>query len=184
MIYFTADTHFGHANVIKLCNRPFENIEAMNEAMVIAWNERVKGNDTVYIVGDMFFRCSDPESILARLKGKKRLIVGNHDGSWMSKVDLSKYFCSVDHFLEISDGVHALTLCHYPLLTWKHEKRSYMIHGHIHADTSSDYFPLIAKRENILNAGADINGFQPITFEELVVNNKIHKKKFAEQSGQ
>ena len=77
MIYFTADTHFGHANAVWMCERPYPDVEVMNEAMIAAWNERVHGNDTVYIVGDMFFRCADPESILKRLKGKKRLIVGN-----------------------------------------------------------------------------------------------------------
>lgn len=178
MIYFTADTHFGHANVLKLCGRPFTDIETMNEAMISAWNERVTGNDTVYIVGDMFFRCREPERILKRLKGKKGLIVGNHDASWMDRVDLNRYFICVDHLLEISDGRHALTLCHYPLLTWKHEKRSYMIHGHIHANTSEDFFPLIARRENLLNAGVDINGFRPVTWEELVENNRIHKQRF------
>ena len=127
MIYYTADTHFGHANVVKMCERPYPDVEAMNEAMIAAWNERVHGNDTIYIIGDMFFRCADPESILKQLKGKKRLIVGNHDGSWMGKVDLSRYFLSVDNFLEISDGAHGLTLCHYPMLTWKHAKRTYMI---------------------------------------------------------
>ena len=91
MIYFTADTHFGHANAVWMCGRPYPDVEVMNEAMIAAWNERVHGNDTVYIVGDMFFRCADPESILRRLKGKKRLIVGNHDGSWMGKVDLNRY---------------------------------------------------------------------------------------------
>ena len=141
MIYYTADTHFGHANVVEMCERPYPDVDAMNEAMVAAWNGRVHGNDTVYIIGDMFFRCADPESILRRLKGKKRLIVGNHDGSWMGKVDLGRYFLSVDNFLEISDGAHGLTLCHYPMLTWKHAKRTYMIHGHIHADTSADSMP-------------------------------------------
>lgn len=130
MIYFTADPHFGHANIVKMCGRPFEDIEEMNEALITAWNNRVSGNDTVYIVGDMFFRCEDAESILKRLKGKKRLIVGNHDGSWVGKVELGRFFISVDHYLEISDGAHALTLCHYPLLTWKHAKKFYMIHGH------------------------------------------------------
>lgn len=61
-------------------------------------------------MGDLFFRCAEPESILKRLRGKKRLIVGNHDGSWMEKIDLNRYFISVDHLLEISDGGHALTL--------------------------------------------------------------------------
>lgn len=52
MIYFTADTHFGHANIIKMCERPFPDVETMNESMIAAWNERVRGNDTVYVVGD------------------------------------------------------------------------------------------------------------------------------------
>ena len=149
MIYFISDTHFGHANIVKMCERPYPDVEAMNEALIAAWNERVHGDDTIYIIGDMFFRCADPESILKRLKGKKRLIVGNHDGSWMGKVDLSRYFLSVDNFLEISDGAHGLTLCHYPMLTWKHAKRTYMIHGHIHADTSADFWPLIQCRDHV-----------------------------------
>jgi len=175
MIYFTADTHFGHANIIKMCERPFSDVETMNESMIAAWNERVRGNDTVYVVGDMFFRCPDPESILKRLKGKKRLIVGNHDSTWMSKVDMGRYFLSVDSFLETSDGAHALTLCHYPMVTWKHTIRSYMIYGHIHADTGADFWPLLRCRENVLNAGVDVNGYRPVTFDELVENNRKFK---------
>ena len=175
MIYFTADAHFGHANIIKMCERPHPDVETMNESMIAAWNERVHGNDTVYIVGDLFFRCADPESILKRLKGKKRLIVGNHDGTWMNKVNLHRYFFSVDNFLETSDGAHALTLCHYPMLTWKHAMRSYMIHGHIHADPKADCWPLLRCRENVLNAGVDVNGYHPVTFDELVENNRKFK---------
>lgn len=130
MVYFTADPHFGHANVIWMCQRPFPDVETMNEALIAAWNSRVKGADTVFIVGDMFFRCADPESILKRLKGKKRLIVGNHDGSWMGKVDLSRYFISVDNYLEFNDGARVITLCHYPMLTWKHAMRSFMVQAY------------------------------------------------------
>lgn len=177
MIFFTADTHFGHANILKLCGRPFDTVEEMNETIIKNWNDRVRGNDTVYIVGDMFFRCSDAEAILKRLRGKKRLIVGNHDSSWIHKVDLKRYFVSVDHLLEMSDGKHMLTLCHYPLLTWKHPQRSYMVHGHMHAETGADFFPLICNRHNLLNAGVDINAFVPVTFEELVENNQKFKTK-------
>jgi len=180
MIYFTADTHFGHENILKLTNRPFDSIEAMNESMIAAWNERVSGNDTVYIVGDLFYRCTEAESILRRLRGRKRLIIGNHDSSWMDQVELSRYFLSVDDMLVTTDGVRQLTLCHYPLLTWKHETRSFMIHGHLHANTDHDFFPLIAARERLLNAGADINGFRPVTFEELVANNEAHKTRWRE----
>ena len=78
MIYFTADTHFDHANIIHFCNRPFATVEEMNETLIANWNRKVHGNDTVYILGDMFFRTSDPESILRQLKGQKHLITGNH----------------------------------------------------------------------------------------------------------
>ena len=178
MYYYIGDAHFGHANILKSCNRPFGSIGEMNEAIIAAWNERITGNDTVFILGDLFFRCSDPETILRRLKGKKRLIVGNHDSSWMGKVDLAQYFVSVDSMLEITDGSRAITLCHYPLLTWKHQLRSYMIHGHIHNNTAADYFPLIAARERLLNAGVDINGFRPVTFEELLENNEAFKTRW------
>lgn len=101
MIFFTADTHFGRGNVIQLCDRPFSSVEEMDETMIQNWNGRVSGNDTVYILGDMFFRNANAQDILKRLKGKKRLIVGNHDGSWMTKFDYAKYFVSVDRCLHI-----------------------------------------------------------------------------------
>lgn len=175
MIYFTADTHFGHENVIRFCDRPFSCAAEMDEVLIKNWNGRVRSHDTVYIVGDMFLHSVNAEQILKRLKGRKRLITGNHDGSWMAALDTAKYFESVDLFLETTDGKRAITLCHYPLLSWKHSARSYMIHGHIHNDRRADFWPLIAGRERVLNAGVDINGFMPVTFEELVENNARFK---------
>ncbi len=176
MVFFIADTHFGHKNVLKLCNRPFDTIEQMNETIIENWNRRVAGRDSVYVLGDMFFRCEDPEAILRRLHGKKHLIIGNHDSSWINKMDTGRYFQSVELMEVISDGAHAMTLCHYPLLSWKHSKTSYMIHGHIHANTDMDFWPLIATREKLLNAGVDLNGFQPVPFDELLANNIRFKK--------
>ena len=176
MIYFTADTHFGHENIIRLCGRPFSGAAEMDEVLIANWNSRVRDGDTVYILGDMFFRSVNFEEILKRLRGKKRLIVGNHDGSWMAKAQVSKYFASIDTFLETNIGRHAVTLCHYPLVVWRHTKRSYMIHGHIHNDTGMDYWPLLAGRDNVLNAGTDINGFRPVGFDELLENNRRFKE--------
>ncbi|MDO4543503.1 MAG: metallophosphoesterase [Clostridia bacterium] len=171
MIYFTADTHFGHQNVIRFCNRPFSSAEEMDEALIENRNSRVRGNDTVYVLGDMFFRSTNVESILRRLRGKKRLIVGNHDSAWLAKGNAANFFASIDKFLEMSDGKRALTLCHYPMLSWKHAQRSYMIHGHIHNDRTADFWSLLVARKNVLNAGTDINGFMPVSFDELNENN-------------
>ena len=70
MIYFTADTHFGHENVIRFCRRPYATAAEMDEALIDNWNSRVKGNDTVFILGDMFFRSDNAEEILRCLKEK------------------------------------------------------------------------------------------------------------------
>ena len=179
LIYFTADTHFGHANILRFCDRPFASVQEMDATMIRKWNAKVHNNDTVFILGDMFFRSTNVEEVLGQLKGKKRLIVGNHDTFWMRKVSLVKYFESVDSLLEISDGQHGLTLCHYPMLSWNHQRRTYMIHGHIHNDTTMDFWPLIAARERVLNAGADINRFEPVSFDELLANNLRFKQEWA-----
>lgn len=178
MIFYTADSHFGHRNILRFCDRPYETIEEMDRDLIARWNGKVTGNDTVYVLGDMFFRSENPAEILSRLKGKKHLIVGNHDSSWMSKVDLEKHFLSVSLMMDLSGGKTGVTLCHYPLLTWKHAKRTYMIHGHIHKDTTFEIWPMIASNSHILNAGVDINNFEPVTFEELLQNNTKFKKEW------
>lgn len=179
MIYYTADTHFGHKNIINLCGRPFADADEMDEALISNWNARVRKRDTVYIVGDMFYRCADAAGILKRLNGKKHLIVGNHDGSWLGGLDPLAYFISFEPMLEIRDCNRLITLCHYPLLTWNREKRSFMIHGHIHNNTDLDFWPLLAARENVLNAGTEINAYSPVTFDELMKNNTAFKQRSA-----
>ena len=52
MIYFTSDLHFNHANIIMLCNRPFQSVEEMNRVLIENWNNAVNKNDDVYVLGD------------------------------------------------------------------------------------------------------------------------------------
>ena len=177
MIYYTADLHLGHANVIRHCGRPFQDADEMDAALIANWNQRVHRNDTVYIVGDFLFRARRPAGeYLAELKGKKHLIIGNHDKYWMKKVDPGKWFESVTPMLFVSDHDAAAVLCHYPMMSWPGMNMgSYMIYGHIHNSTNADFWPLIAGRDQMLNAGVDINGFTPVTLEELVANNRRFK---------
>ena len=93
MVYFTSDLHLGHENVIKLCNRPFDSIEEMDAALIRNWNRKVTNGDTVYVLGDLIYKSKKPpEEYLRQLKGKKHLIVGNHDRSWYSKCQLDSFF--------------------------------------------------------------------------------------------
>jgi len=94
----------------------------------------------------------------------------------MKKVDLAMFFETVSLMAEISNGAKKLVLCHYPMMTWEGvAKGAYMIHAHIHNNTNADYFALIKNMSNILNAGVEINGYQPVLFDELVENNNQFK---------
>ena len=180
MTYFTSDQHFGHFNIIRLSHRPFATADEMDEAMVSKWNVKVKADDTIYILGDLFFRSANVEPVLKRLNGRKHLVLGNHDHSWTGKVRLGDYFESVQTMKEIDVGSNPATLCHYPMLSYPQARRGYMIYGHIHNNTGDDYWPLIMRRPRMLNAGVDVNGFEPVTFEELVANNARFRQRHAE----
>ena len=52
MNFYISDNHFGHFNIIRYDNRPFDNTNKMDEVMIDRWNEVVGDNDTVYILGD------------------------------------------------------------------------------------------------------------------------------------
>lgn len=180
-IMFISDMHFGHANIINLCSRPFSSVEEMNSSLISNWNLKVRDTDTVYVVGDMFFTGEDPCVFLKELKGEKILITGNHDRTSLKKHrEALDFFSSVQPYLEISESGHLITLCHYPMLEWYGDRRTgsrklgYHIYGHIHNNVLSEYHVLFMKA-NALNAGADINGFTPATFDELVKNNERYR---------
>ena len=175
MIFFTSDLHLGHENVIRLCNRPFSCIEEMDEYLIGEWNKVVHRNDQVYILGDLIFRSKNtPEYYLDRLKGEKHLIIGNHDKSWMGRVDVAKYFKSVAWMSVINTGKGKATLCHFPTLDFESK---YMIHGHIHNKAEElEYWQFLKNKEAVLNAGVDINGYRPILIDELIENNRRFKE--------
>ena len=178
--YFTSDLHLGHANVIKYCDRPFASVEEMDETLIANWNAKVHKDDAVYILGDLVWQSCDPIPYLARLKGKKHLIVGNHD-RWVAMPEAAGYFESVTSYAELVLNCRNFTLCHYPMLEWKNSRKigssrlGYMVHGHIHNGVKPLYRPLF-ELPNALNAGVDINGFAPVSFDELVANNEAFKR--------
>ena len=73
-LFVISDTHFGHANIIKYCNRPFSSVEEMNERMIENWNSVVTVQDHVYHLGDVYFG-NETSNFFHRLNGKKRLIL-------------------------------------------------------------------------------------------------------------
>ena len=80
-IWTISDTHFSHYNMVhKFKTRPFSTVEEMDEVLIENWNKTVKPGDKVYHLGDFAFGHKDKHpSLVKRLNGNKRLIVGNHD---------------------------------------------------------------------------------------------------------
>src|SRR3990167_7246288 len=92
MIYFTADLHFGHKNIITFCNRPFAGTQEMNRALIDNWNSRVQKSDEVYLLGDVSFAAAEyTKHMLEQLNGKIYLIKGNHDSDKALKVWGSRF---------------------------------------------------------------------------------------------
>jgi calcineurin-like phosphoesterase family protein len=79
-IFVISDTHFNHCNIIEYANRPFIDIDDMNEQLILNWNSVVSPNDEVIHCGDICMGSKTGlRDILPRLQGKITLIRGNHD---------------------------------------------------------------------------------------------------------
>ena len=174
MIFFTSDTHFGHVNILKYCNRPFNSIEEHDEELIKRWNAKVSKNDIVYHLGDVGFGRNDYiKNILNCLNGTINLCIGNHD--WRSIVKQQKW-----RFNEISqqynlriEGQHVI-LNHYPFLCYSgvyHKPASWQLFGHVHTSPYSQE-TLDSPRLKMLfstqyDVGVDNNNFTPISFDEV-----------------
>lgn len=171
MIYFTSDLHFEHENIIRLCSRPFRDATEMNNILIYNWNNVVRDNDIVYILGDITMN-KDPEiarKYLERMTGKKTLIQGNHDYFVKNyRAHNFDFFEEVTFYKEINYNKQRFVLMHYPLLDWNHMYRgSYMLHGHMHNKEIYNYNNKISgiKRYDV---GVDANNFTPVSIDKIM----------------
>jgi calcineurin-like phosphoesterase family protein len=163
--WFTSDEHYGHANIIKFCNRPFANIYEMQETLIDNHNARVKDGDYTYHLGDLFWRTvtiREAQAILDRLNGKHFLILGNHD-------EVAKQLAG--RFEWVKDCVMTgpkpgVWLSHYAHRSWPNShKGSYHLFGHTH-NVLSDF-------RYSHDAGVDANNFTPRSWDEIDTRMKM-----------
>ena len=130
-VWLTSDTHFGHANIIKYCNRPFKDTNEMDESIIKTWNSQVDPHDLVIHLGDVAFAPSDRiKYIMDRLPGHKLLVLGNHD----KRENLEYFFDKgIYDYLEVIRGKQKLVLFHYPIDSWNGKYHHFVhLHGHTH----------------------------------------------------
>lgn len=181
-VFYTSDTHFGHARIIELCERPFGSVAEMDDLMVEWWNLTVKPSDIVYHMGDVTSGSFGPLEHIQKLNGRKILIAGNHDAcnplhrDWVKH--LPKYldagFEAVMPFMRRKVAGIEFLMSHFPYQgagdhTEGERYSQYrlpdlglpLVHGHVHT--------LFKEQGRGLNVGVDQWNFVPVS-EDIIVD--------------
>jgi calcineurin-like phosphoesterase family protein len=173
MIYFTADWHLNHKNILKYCDRPFKNVHHMNRIILDNYDNTVKEDDHVYFLGDLTMESSSSKSkfvnLFQDLPGHKKLVLGNHDkfkpfdyhdmGFESVHTLLNTSFNHIDLSLGTSEFfmVHDPAYAYLPNTVW--------LCAHIHNHWKSQ------RTDNniiLINVGVDVWDFKPVSFGRVV----------------
>lgn len=161
-VWFISDTHFYHHNIIRYCNRPFKNVEEMNQTMIQNWNNIINKEDKVFHLGDFSFGDFDEiKGIACRLNGNKYLIKGNHDRH-STQFYLDCGFKGVYDYPILYNEFYILS--HWPIYLMPNVP--YVnLHGHIH---NNQEISCISEGKNLYyNLSVEVNDYKPINFEKI-----------------
>ena len=185
-IFFTADTHFGHENVIQFDKRPFASADEMDEEMIKRWNNKVGKGDLVYVLGDMIWKSITDysEPLIKSLNGQIILIKGNHD-QFIKNGKAKKALAGIkdydDIVVTLEDGnKRRCILSHYFMPFYNgHRYQTILLHGHSHNSEESDIEREIAKnldergfQNEVYNVGCMHWNYEPVTLDEILATRK------------
>ena len=173
-IFFTSDPHYHHKKVIEYCNRPFETVEDMNITLMNFWNNTVSNNDTVFVLGDFSFAGTKKTAeVLRELKGRKILIMGNHDYQNRAERWAEIGFDEVYKNFTLEHNGFIFKMSHFPWKGANTDKRTYesqlerddakgvfLLHGHVHN--------VWKQQGNMINVGVDVWGYKPVLIDDIV----------------
>ena len=183
MIFFTSDLHLGHANAIRFTNRPFSDVEQMNDGLIRNINETIMANDELWILGDFAFKVNmdAAKQFRDQINCKTvHMITGNHDKDYTR----DHIFQSVQHYKELKTEYGKFILFHYPIYEWNGAHNGTIhLHGHIHSTGSYnsanlqkkyiDRFPEKSFMKDsalglrIYDVGVDANNYRPISITQI-----------------
>lgn len=181
-VFFTADTHFGHENVIRFDNRPFDSVEEMDKELINRWNAKVGRGDIVYVLGDMIWKSAtnEAENLIKTLNGKIILIRGNHD-RFIKNAKAKKALAGIKDYDDIEvtldDGSkRRCVLSHYFMPFYNsHRYGAVLLHGHSHCSEESAVEREMPKNLNergflneIYNVGCMHWNYEPVTLDEIL----------------
>jgi calcineurin-like phosphoesterase family protein len=173
MNYYISDMHWGQSDVLATDPRPFATADDCYYYMLQQWNQVVKPEDHVYIIGDCLSdQVDNIGDYLSPLNGHLHLVIGNHDHNLINHPDAAQYFEDMGQIVEIMDGDHIVVMCHFPMLCWSHKNHPECVHvfGHVHRNIP-EQIRYINRDGTAYNAGCMINNYRPVTIRELAENN-------------
>jgi calcineurin-like phosphoesterase family protein len=187
MKFFTSDTHFGHKNIIKFCNRPYKDVPHMNEMLIENWNARVGPDDHVFHLGDVALGpWEDWDASLSRLNGHKHLIIGNHDRLFMetNQHKLQRWYAEYDKWFETATRAGSVTLSDGTLVYMSHfpytgdhfdadrfeserlsDDGTILLHGHTH---SNSWWSTSSLGTPQIHVGVDAHDYAPVSEDEVI----------------
>ena len=202
MRYYIADCHFFHNSLnYQMDCRGFASAEEMNAYMIDQWNNKVRWNDEVVILGDFSVgKAEETNRVLEQLNGFLYLIEGNHDAFGRKKGYNAARFKWIRPYAELNDNKRKVVLCHYPILCYNGQYlrddsggvRTYMLYGHVHNTWDE---ALIQKSQElarqqirrlrdgteydlpcqIINCFCMYSDYTPLTLDEWIENDRIRR---------
>ena len=193
-LWFSADFHFSHNNVLHLCNRPFADIYEHDKVLIQNYNSVVSDNDDFFFLGDFAYKCSCERvvEILKKMNGRIHAILGNHDKILRQAVErglLNDMLNSgkleifglkailEDPTIAISKMINIegqlIFLSHYGIRSWPNSFRgSICLYGHSHSRLPSLYKSMDVGIDTGVDTGVDIETdahkrFFPWSYEEI-----------------
>lgn len=204
MRYYISDLHFFHRALnTKMDQRGFIDIEEMNAYMIERWNQKVRKNDEVVILGDFSWgNAQQTQEVLDQLHGRLYLIKGNHDRFLEDKNFDSSRFVWIKDYAELNENKRKVVLSHYPIVCYNGQYRrdengkpkTFMLHGHVHDTQDQRYLEayedflktqkhLSISREwedvpfQMINCFCMYSDYQPLTLDEWIEQTNQRKIK-------
>jgi calcineurin-like phosphoesterase family protein len=165
MYYFWSDTHLGHWNIVKYCNRPFKTLKEMDSTLIKNFNDRVDENDVVFFFGDFCMKKSSEASEAPQdafdyyrnqLKCKNIIFIkGNHDKNNSTKTIIES--------VVIDFGGSHIYMTHDP----KYAKEDFQFNycGHTHGKFGK--FRKLGHKSVIVDLSVENWDYRPVNINDI-----------------
>lgn len=195
-IFFTSDIHANHANIIKYCNRPFTDVNEMNQVLFKNLNDSLSSIDNAILIncGDFIFsNVSTYDEMVNNIKAEKVYnIIGNHDlknvlqrRNIVPYNEESKVYWSTELIVQIYDDykdkiILQFTVSHYPHCDGQFLGK-FNIHGHLHTPknvedytgTDANIAKKLKEKAMTYDVGVDGNDYKPVKLADILTGNLI-----------